>query len=465
MDASTERQAQKFIHSDTIEDVNRDLPLDIPDIFDGRQVWSKYLSPVVDQGNCGACWAFATSSALADRMAIQTLGQLKIDLSPAKMILCNWGAKDQAAYVVLTQKLKSIIENNIKTKVACNGNSIQQALTYLYKFGTSDTTCVPYDLGVFPDLEHIKDEKLPVCQTVVGDKFDKCLTGQPMRVYRVNSSYTLKPASGDTDYLRIKYDIYRWGPIVSGFLLYPDFYTYNPKTDGVYSPQPNQQYTGGHAIEIVGWGQDGSSGLAYWWVKNSWGTKWGLDGYFKCQMGNPMLEIEKNAMGCVPDIPGVDEGYNSPRFIQETDQDKYDRGEFRVHESGYPYTIVNDVRNKKMFGVDISPIVQVGKLPDMDTFVAGRVTTGDYVGSVTNYQEAPVIFTKPRNVKTSSIEMYKTPPGNTSHNHPYMVRNIDSINDRPKAKRVRDIRWLVLGTVLSIFTFIHWYLNRRVQLT
>jgi C1A family cysteine protease len=35
---------------------------------------------------------------------------------------------------------------------------------------------------------------------------------------------------------------------------------------------------GGHAVKIVGWGQQGST--PYWIVANSWGTGWGLNGYF-----------------------------------------------------------------------------------------------------------------------------------------------------------------------------------------
>jgi len=31
---------------------------------------------------------------------------------------------------------------------------------------------------------------------------------------------------------------------------------------------------GGHAIKIVGWGSN------YWIVANSWGSSWGLNGYF-----------------------------------------------------------------------------------------------------------------------------------------------------------------------------------------
>jgi len=36
-----------------------------------------------------------------------------------------------------------------------------------------------------------------------------------------------------------------------------------------------------HAVNVVGYGYDKVSGLNYYLVKNSWGTSWGDNGYFK----------------------------------------------------------------------------------------------------------------------------------------------------------------------------------------
>ncbi len=40
-----------------------------------------------------------------------------------------------------------------------------------------------------------------------------------------------------------------------------------------------------HAVVAVGYGYDDKQGLPYWTVRNSWGTSFGMDGYFKIKRG------------------------------------------------------------------------------------------------------------------------------------------------------------------------------------
>ncbi len=48
-----------------------------------------------------------------------------------------------------------------------------------------------------------------------------------------------------------------------------------------------------HAILVVGYGTDTSSGKNYWLVRNSWGTGWGAAGYIKIYRGNNQCGIGK----------------------------------------------------------------------------------------------------------------------------------------------------------------------------
>ena len=55
-----------------------------------------------------------------------------------------------------------------------------------------------------------------------------------------------------------------------------------------------------HAVLIVGFGHDATSGLDFWTVKNSWGEEWGEDGYFRIRRGNDECAIESIAVAATP---------------------------------------------------------------------------------------------------------------------------------------------------------------------
>lgn len=53
-----------------------------------------------------------------------------------------------------------------------------------------------------------------------------------------------------------------------------------------------------HVVLVVGYGEE--KGTPYWIVKNSWGTEWGEDGYFRIMRGNDECSIESIAVGIHP---------------------------------------------------------------------------------------------------------------------------------------------------------------------
>jgi C1A family cysteine protease len=66
-------------------------------------------------------------------------------------------------------------------------------------------------------------------------------------------------------------------PFVFGFTVYESFETQQVAQTGVVPmPQPTERSVGGHAVLAVGYSDDDKRFI----VRNSWGTGWGMQGYF-----------------------------------------------------------------------------------------------------------------------------------------------------------------------------------------
>jgi hypothetical protein len=323
----------------------RNIP--IPDSFDGRKVWKGLITPVMDQGTCGSCWAFASTATLADRFNVQSMGLMHVQLSPVKLILCDFQGREFSAIHPETDPtvLAEIDVANLLNN-SCFGNTLYDAWRYLYVIGTNTEKCVPYNDVIKSagrtEFEQIgkfaTPSRLPLCTVIAGKIGDMCANvhydedtgeelGDAARFYRAFHFYAVAGTAKDKgDEYDIRHNIYCWGPVSTGMDVYPDFYQFDPKTE-VYEWNGQGPRVGGHAIEIVGWGEQ--DGKKYWIVKNSWGKKWGLEGYFKMARGTNTCKIEENIITGVPDFfyplgfhftPAVDYWLENPKAIAERDK-------------------------------------------------------------------------------------------------------------------------------------------------
>lgn len=338
-----------------------------PLTFDGRKVWGRALGPVMDQGACGSCYAFACAAMLGDRFNIrgdrgdvvppQPPSEQKgkyyfkggdrfnirgdrgdvvpppLVLSPTRLVLCNYEQVQLAKENSNLNELDKRALSSNESFGVCYGNTVLNTLEQLYIFGTCELRCMPYEIleksptyfqrNAFTNFQN-DPARLPFCTLLAGPVADMCddyylnttlgiSGGTPQRFYRCMNIW-LYQNNADV----IATNIYHFGPVVTSFRLYDDFTTV-AGAGNVYSWDGKAAYMGTrHAVEIVGWG--GNVGGEQWWlIKNSWGTQFGDKGYCKIRKGVNECGIEENVMGATPD------NFYTPAQIKALDTTVYSR--------------------------------------------------------------------------------------------------------------------------------------------
>ncbi|KAK9808537.1 hypothetical protein WJX73_006068 [Symbiochloris irregularis] len=230
---------------------------------------------------CGACWAFAITSMLADRLNIQHNRTFPERLlSPQVLINCHGGG-------------------------TCHGGNPYAVYEYLAAKGLPDETCQNYEATdgqclPFGTCENCFPSDGPELQ---GKRPSKCQAVLNYSRYGV-SEYGLLMSGPATDkngiqvskVQMLKAEIFKRGPIACGMHVTEAFAAY---TGGIYSEDfpiimPN------HEISVVGYGIE--DGTEYWIGRNSWGTAWGEDGFFRMAMHGDNLGIEDFCSWGIPTI-------------------------------------------------------------------------------------------------------------------------------------------------------------------
>ncbi len=192
------------------------------------------VTPVKDQGQCGSCWAFATTEGLESQMIIHgaysglpVLGTGAPQMSPQTLLSCGGAG-------------------------SCNGGSPDQASDFIEKTGLPPDDFFPYTTAYFGAS--------PSCSLA--------MPGWQAQSVKIGS-WTPVEATVDA----LKQAVASYGPIETTFKVYDDFYNYG---SGVYS-YTSGGFDGWHSVQIVGYDDSSKSFL----VRNSWNIFWGEEGYFQ----------------------------------------------------------------------------------------------------------------------------------------------------------------------------------------
>ena len=106
------------------------------------------------------------------------------------------------------------------------------------------------------------------------------------------------------------YQTAEYGHVKGEAAMMQEIYQRGPIACGVAVPDALEDYTGGifndttgdlnivHDISVVGWGVE--NGTKYWTVRNSWGTHFGEQGFFRVVRGTNNIAIETDCAWATP---------------------------------------------------------------------------------------------------------------------------------------------------------------------
>jgi C1A family cysteine protease len=201
--------------------------MDLPDSFDWRDHYE--LPPVRNQGICGSCWAFSTVTSLECNIAIKD-GQI-VDLSEQHLLDCNTDGGD------------------------CGGGW----MSHKYYLDTPDK-CDETGAVMESDKPYLARES-------------SCDCPLPRHYWIKDTGYVEGPTPSVG---ALKQAIYDYGPI-SVAVKAEGFGSY---TGGIFSHTSDA--TPDHAVALVGW-DDNQGTQGVWFLRNSWGSSWGENGYMRIE--------------------------------------------------------------------------------------------------------------------------------------------------------------------------------------
>jgi cysteine peptidase C len=216
----------------------------LPESWDPRKdgtatmCWKGTFDRVVDQGQCGACFAFASSFVFSMRQCLNTSGRINIAIAEQSVVSCL------VDYSNLRMS-KGVGMSGTPGAAAngCDGGNPIQVWLAMQADGRSVRTCNEYVAK--PGTEH-------PCGTNMCTK--------PL-LYKTGTKVTQVKKKREA----LQAELFGNGPVYAGITCYSDLFAYK---GGVYAKSASATDEGCHAVSVIGWGTD--EGKFYWIVSNSW---------------------------------------------------------------------------------------------------------------------------------------------------------------------------------------------------
>ncbi|RLN50569.1 hypothetical protein BBJ29_004001 [Phytophthora kernoviae] len=229
---------------------------------------------------CGSCFAHGALSAAQDRIKIlhKAQGYQGPDVQLGRQTFLNCGPAHGLSD-------------------GCGGGEPSDVFEFMHHYGLPDETCVPYSATDHRKYTETNGTCPPegYCMNCITTpdhpQGPHCFPVQTVVRYRAKEYGRV---SGEHAMIMELLN----GPITCGIACSDEF-TFN------YSAGVFHDKTGfmdiDHDVEIVGYGEE-EDGTKYWNVRNSWGTYWGMKGFFKIVRGLNNLGIESDCHWVQPDI-------------------------------------------------------------------------------------------------------------------------------------------------------------------
>ena len=256
----------------------------------------KLIGTVLNQHLCGSCWAQAVAGAFSDCLVVGEVAQWSPHISPT---FC------MARY----------------PQNMCGGGSPARLALDLEKHGAADQSCIDQswcDLNQACNTTNAANHFKRLNVTQLSNLIPKggCYkAGEKLYYYldKGTDMFAVTDQLSLEDFRRlVKLHILDFGPVIGGYVVLRNFLDgrFTKINQGVYFDRADyygssgskltfsdkqtdpDQVSGLHAVVIVGWGvaknvqydNDKVGDVPFWYVRNSWGTRWGSQGYFKIAM-------------------------------------------------------------------------------------------------------------------------------------------------------------------------------------